>query len=529
MNSELIVDVKPSQISIALLEDKRLVELNEEGCEEKYAVGNIYLGRVKKIMPGLNAAFVDVGYEKDAFLHYLDLGNNFNTLNSFVRQVQSNRKRLLPMSKAKQLPEIEKHGQLGDLLKTGQEILVQISKEPISTKGPRLTTEISIAGRFLVLIPFADKVFVSQKIKTNEERQRLKQLIRSIKPKGFGVIARTVAEDKKVAELDNELKILVKRWEETLVKIQKAQGITLIAEEISRTVGIIRDLFNSNFKHIFVNDKVVFKEVRDYVELIAPKRKDIVKLYKESTPIFDHFGITKQIQSALGKTVTFKSGAYLIIEHTEAMHVIDVNSGNRSKAGTGQETNALEVNLAAADEIARQVRLRDMGGIIVVDFIDMHKGENRQKVYERMRNNMADDRTRHNILPLSKFGLLQMTRQRVRPAIDIDVEETCPTCYGKGRAMPSMLFTDQLEDKIDYLYSKLKVKSFTLYIHPYVDAYISRGVPSIKMKWRLKYGRGCKVLPAQKLGFLQYKFFDKKGEEIDLQEEKEKISSKIRK
>ena len=526
MNSELIVDVRPSQISIALLEDKRLVELNEEGREEKFAVGNIYLGRVKKIMPGLNAAFVDVGYDKDAFLHYLDLGNNFNTLNGFIRQVQSDRKKTPGLAKAKQLPEIEKNGSINDILKTGQEIVVQISKEPISTKGPRLTAELSIAGRFLVLIPFADKVSVSQKIKTEEERIRLKQLIQSIKPKGFGVIVRTVAEEKKVAELDNELKILVKRWEETLPRIQKSQGITLIAEELGRTVGIIRDLFNSNFKHIYVNDKDVFTEVRDYVELIAPERKDIVKLYKEDIPIYDHFGITKQIQSALGKTVSFRSGAYLIIEHTEAMHVIDVNSGNRSKAGSGQEINAMEVNLAAADEIARQLRLRDMGGILVVDFIDMHEGENRQKIFDRMRENLTDDRAKHNILPLSKFGLMQITRQRVRPVIDIDIEETCPTCYGSGRTKPSILFTDQLESKIDYLVGKLKVKDFTLHIHPYVDAYISRGLPSMKMKWKLKYGIGCKVIPSQKLGFLQYKFYDKKGEEIDLQEEIEKISSK---
>ncbi|NLO69559.1 MAG: Rne/Rng family ribonuclease [Porphyromonadaceae bacterium] len=526
MNSELIVDVRPSQISIALLEDKRLVELNEEGREENFSVGNIYLGKVKKIMPGLNAAFVDVGYEKDAFLHYLDLGYNFNTLNSFIRQVQSDRKKIPAMSRAKQLPEIEKNGTLSEVIKTGQEIVVQITKEPISTKGPRLTTEISIAGRFLVLIPFADKVSVSQKIKTDEERIRLKQLIQSIKPKGFGVIVRTVAEDKKVAELDNELKILVKRWEETLAKIQKTQGTTLISEELGRTVGIIRDLFNSNFKHIHVNDKTVFNEVQDYVELIAPDRKDIVKFYNDSIPIFDHFGITKQILGTMGKTVSFRSGAYLIIEHTEAMHVIDVNSGNRSKAGNGQESNALEVNLAAADEIARQLRLRDMGGIIVVDFIDMHEGSNRQKLYDRMRSNLEDDRAKHNILPLSKFGLMQMTRQRVRPEIDIDIEETCPTCYGTGKAMPSVLFTDQLEGKIEYLSNKLKVKSFTLYIHPFVDAFISKGVPSQKMKWKLKYGMGCKIFPSQKLGFLQYKFYDKKGEEIDLQEEKEKISSK---
>lgn len=524
MNSELIVDVKPSEISIALLEDKRLVELNQEGREEQFAVGNIYMGRVKKIMPGLNAAFVDVGYEKDAFLHYLDLGNNFNTLTNFTTQVLSDRKKAPVMLKAKQFPEIEKNGSIVNVLKTGQEILVQITKEPISTKGPRLTAEISIAGRFLVLIPFADKVSVSQKITTEEERIRLKQLIQSIKPKGFGVIVRTVAEEKKVAELDNELKILVKRWEETLVKVQKSQGITLIAEELGRTVGIIRDLFNSNFKHIHVNDQTVFNEVSDYVKLIAPDRKDIVKLYKENIPIYDSFGITKQIQSALGKTVSFKSGAYLIIEHTEAMHVVDVNSGNRSKAGNGQEKNAYEVNLAAAEEIARQLRLRDMGGIIVVDFIDMHETENRQKLFDRMREIMANDRAKHNILPLSKFGLMQITRQRVRPVIDIDIEETCPTCYGKGKIKPAILFTDQLESKIDFLVNKLGVKDFTLHIHPYVDAYISKGIVSMKMQWKFKFGKGCKVIPSQKLGFLQYKFYDKKGEEIDLQEEIEKIS-----
>ncbi|MFV0390527.1 MAG: ribonuclease E/G [Paludibacteraceae bacterium] len=526
MNSELIVDVRSSQISIALQEDKRLVELNEEGREEKYAVGNIYLGKVKKIMPGLNAAFVDVGYEKDAFLHYLDLGSNFNTLSGFIRQVQSDRKRIPAINKAKHFPEIDKNGTLSDVISPGQEIIVQITKEPISTKGPRLTTEISVAGRFLVLIPFTDKVSVSQKIKTEEERIRLKQLIQSIKPKGFGVIIRTVAEEKKVAELDNELKILVKRWEDTLGKIQKTQGVALISEELGRTVGIIRDIFNSNFKHIHVNDNDVYNEVRDYVELIAPEKKDIVELYKESIPIFDHFGVTKQIQGAMGKTVSFRSGAYLIIEHTEAMHVIDVNSGNRSKAGNGQEGNALEVNLAAADEIARQLRLRDMGGIIVVDFIDMHEGENRQKLFERMRENMSEDRAKHNILPLSKFGLMQMTRQRVRPVIDIDVEETCPTCFGTGRAAASILFTDQLEDKIDFLVNTLRVKNYTLHIHPYVYAYVSKGVPSQKMRWRMKYGMGCKVIPSQKLGFLQYKFYDNKGEEIDLKEEREKISSK---
>ena len=524
MNSELVVDVQSSEISIALLEDKHLVELHQESREEQFAVGNIYIGRVKKIMPGLNAAFVDVGYEKDAFLHYLDLGSNFNTLYQFTTQILSDRKKVPAIQKIKLQPEIEKSGSINDILKTGQEILVQVTKEPISTKGPRLTAEISIAGRFLVLMPFADKVSVSQKIKTEEERVRLKQLIQSIKPKGFGVIVRTVAEEKKVAELDNELKILVKRWEEAIAKVQQSKGVSLILEELGRTVGIIRDLFSPSFKHIHVNDAAVFTEVRDYVELIAPERKEIVKLYKDEAPIYDSFGISKQIKSAFGKTVSFKSGAYLIIEHTEAPHVIDVNSGNRSKAGNGQEANALDVNLAAADEIARQLRLRDMGGIIVVDFIDMHETENRQKLFERMRDMMSNDRAKHNILPLSKFGLMQMTRQRVRPVTHIDIEETCPTCFGTGHTKPSILFTDQLENKIDFLVSKLNIKDFTLHLHPYVDAYISKGLMSMKLQWKLKFGKGCKVMASQKLGFLQYKFYDKKGIEINLQEEIEKIS-----
>ena len=247
---------------------------------------------------------------------------------------------------------------------------MQIVKEPISTKGPRITCEISFAGRYLVLIPFTDKVSVSTKIKSDAERARLKQLMHSIKPKGFGVIIRTVAEGRRVAELDQELRILLSRWDAAVAKIQNsnpADKATLVYEETSRTVGLLRDLFNPSFESIHINDKQVYEEVRDYVALIAPESKDIVKLYKGNVPIFDNFSVTRQIKSSLGRTVTYKHGAYLIIEHTEALHVVDINSGNRSKSPEGQEVNALDVNLGAADELARQLRLRDMGGIIVVD------------------------------------------------------------------------------------------------------------------------------------------------------------------
>ena len=503
MTSELVVDVQPKEISIALLEDKNLVELQKEGRNLSFSVGNMYLGRIKKLMPGLNACFVDVGYEKDAFLHYLDLGPQFNSLDKYVRQTISDRKKLNPISKATILPDIDKDGTVSTALKVGQEVVVQIVKEPISTKGPRLTCELSFAGRYLVLIPFNDKVSVSQKIKSGEERARLKQLLQSIKPKNFGVIVRTVAEGKRVAELDAELKVLLKHWEESIVKVQKATKLpTLVYEETSRTVALLRDLFNPSFESIHINDEAVYEEVKDYVTLIAPERAGIVKLYKGQLPIYDNFGITKQIKSSFGKTVSYKSGAYLIIEHTEALHVVDVNSGNRSKSGNGQEANALDVNLGAADELARQLRLRDMGGIIVVDFIDMNEAENRQKLYERMCQNMQLDRAKHNILPLSKFGLMQITRQRVRPAMDVNTSETCPTCFGKGTIKPSILFTDTLESKIDYLVNKLKIKKFKLHIHPYISAYVNQGVISLRRKWQMKYGFGIKIIPDQSLAFL---------------------------
>ena len=498
MTSELVVDVQPKEISIALLEDKNLVEFQREGRNLSFSVGNMYLARVKKLMPGLNACFVDVGFERDAFLHYLDLGPQFHSYQKYIKQVLSDRKKLFPISRASVLPDIEKDGSISNVLQVGQEVIVQIVKEPISTKGPRLTCELSFAGRYLVLIPFNDKVSVSQKIKSGEERARLKQLLQSIKPKNFGVIVRTVAEGKRVAELDAELKILLKHWEESITRVQKSSKLPqLVYEETSRTVALLRDLFSPSFTNIYVNDESVFHEVKDYVSLIAPEQADIVKLYKGQLPIFDNFAITKQIKSSFGKTISYKNGAYLIIEHTEALHVVDVNSGNRSKANNGQEANALDVNLGAADELARQLRLRDMGGIIVVDFIDMSLAENRQKLYERMCHNMQKDRAKHNILPLSKFGLMQITRQRVRPAMDVNTAETCPTCFGKGTIKPSILFTDTLESKIDYLVNKLGIKKFKLHIHPYVAAYVNQGLVSLKRQWQLKHGFGVKIIPSQ--------------------------------
>lgn len=523
MKSELIVDVQPKEVSIALLEEGRLVSLQKESRNLAYAVGDIYAAKVKKLMPGLNAAFVNVGYEKDAFLHYLDLGPHYLSYSDFLKEVLDEKKgaKLPDITKMKLLPDIDKHGSIADRLTSGEELMVQIVKEPISSKGPRLTTEIAFTGRYMVLIPFSDKISISQKIKTNAEKLRLRHLMESIKPKNFGVIVRTSAEGKSVAELNHELQILLKCWEDAVTKLRTAPAPSLIFEEESRIVGMLRDIFSTDFEDIYVNDADVMAQIKKYVSLIAPEKGDIVKLYDKDEPIFDHFSITRQIKSSFGKTVSFKSGAYIIIEHTEALHVIDVNSGNRAKAGTDQETNALDVNIRAADEIARQLRLRDMGGIIVVDFIDMSKAEHRQALYEHMRQVMANDRARHNILPLSKFGLMQITRQRVRPALDIVTTEACPSCFGKGEVQPSLLFTDTLKEKLTYLLTDLKEKDFIMYVHPYVDAYLKKGIISLYRRWRMELGGKFKVMPDESLAYLQYRVLDKNRNEIDLKEEKD--------
>lgn len=518
MSNEVIIDTQKKEISIALLEDGKLTEFQREELQQSYSVGNMYLAKVKKLMPGLNACFVDVGYERDAFLHFLDLGMNYFSYQKYLKQIR-NTKRAIPISKAKVQPVLEKDKAIQEVLSVGDEVLVQIAKEPISTKGPRINCELNFAGRFLILMPFDNKISVSTKIRSSAERKRLTQLISSILPNNFGVIVRTVAEGKKAAELDQELKTLIKRWEATIQSVRKCTKYPkLVYEETSRAVGLLRDLFSPEFEAIHVNNSDTFNEIKDYLKVIAPEKENIVKLYNGQIPIFDKFAVTKQIKSSFGRTVTFKHGAYLIIEHTEALHVVDVNSGNRSKNSANQETGAIDVNIGAADEIARQLRLRDMGGIIIVDFIDMTQAEHREQLYKHMVEIMKKDRSRHNILPLSKFGLMQITRQRVRPVMDITVEETCPSCFGTGHIKSSLLFTDTLERKLKTLVMELGHAKLRLYVHPYVYAYINQGIISLKKKWKMKYGLGVKICPDQSLAILQYRFVDSHGDEIDMKE-----------
>ncbi len=517
VNKDLIIDVGDSEVSLALLEDKQLIELNKEKRNVKFSVGDIYLGKVKKIMPGLNAAFINVGYERDAFLHYLDLGAQFRTQHKYYQTALQKQGKIPPVHKFKPEPDIDKDGKITDVLVSGQTVIVQITKEPISTKGPRLASEISLAGRNLVLMPYSDKVSISSKIESPEEKSRLKALVQSIKPRNYGVIVRTVAEGKKVAVLDAELRELVHKWESAFSTVKKeTKSPKLFIGEMNRTSTILRDMLNVTFNSIHINEPTLAEDIRMYIREIAPEKEKIVKLYKGTLPIFDHFGISKQIKGLFGKTVSFKHGAYLIIEHTEALHVIDVNSGNRSRSGNDQESNALEVNMEAATEIARQLRLRDMGGIIVVDFIDMQSQENKQQLYDKVKEAMANDRTKHNILPLTKFGLMQITRQRVRPEMTIVTNEKCPSCQGTGETKPTILFTDELERGLSFIVDKIKTRKLILNVHPFVASYLKKGLFPIYRKWNFKYKIKLKIQAVTTYYMLEYHYFDHFNNEIDL-------------
>jgi ribonuclease G len=511
VKTELIIRSNSSDIDFALLKDGKLVELHNETLDNNFSVGDIFLSKVKKTLSGLNASFVNVGSEKDAFLHYHDLGPQLSSLKNFTHQVSTGKRKDYTLKNFRIEKDIDKHGKIDDAIKAGQNMLVQVVKEPISTKGPRISSELSIAGRYLVLVPFSDRVSVSQKITNNKEKDRLKRLAQSIKPKGFGVILRTVAQGIKVAELDQDLQYSVQRWVNMCKQIPNAQAPQKVLSELNRASSILRDIFDGSFTSIVTNDLSLHQEIIDYLERIAPEKISIAQHYKSRVPIFDYYGIEKQIKSAFGKTVSMRKGAYLVIEHTEALHVVDVNSGNRSNKANSQADTALEVNMIAASEIARQLQLRDMGGIIVVDFIDMHIAEHRKKLYDHLRKEMSSSRTKHKVLPPSKFGLVQITRQRVRPERNIKTNEDNPNKNGEVEA--PIILIERIETQLTKIMEEDRA-GIALHAHTFVASHLTKGLNSIQMKWFLKYKKWIKVVPRDAFPYLKYQFVDQNDKTI---------------
>lgn len=517
MNKELIINAAPQGVEIALLEDKKLVELHHEKNDASFAVGDLYLGKVKKLIPGLNAAFVDVGFEKDAFLHYTDLSPYARSLLKFTQvSINDRSEHGFDFGGFQVEPEIIKTGKVNEVLSGKPNILVQILKEPIAAKGPRLSCEISLPGRFVVITPFNDIVAVSRKIHSSEERKRLQRIIEAIKPKNFGVIVRTAAEGKNTAELHEDLSMLVETWKLIQHNLKGATPPAKILSEQTKTTSMLRDLLNEDFNKIVINDKNIYNDTKNYIHRIAPEKSDIVSFYNNGLPIFDQFGITKQVKAAFGKTVNLPSGAYLIIEHTEALHVIDVNSGYKS-VSNNQEQNAMETNLEAAAEISRQLRLRDLGGIIVVDFIDMKLPENKKKLLESMESFMQPDRAKHAVLPISKFGIMQITRQRMKPEMNINTQEVCPSCNGTGKISSTLLLEDEIEKNISYLLTHHH-DNLTLIVHPILYSHFTKGgiFRSKQWKWRFRYGKKVNVKENSNYHLTEFHFFDKQDEEIKL-------------
>lgn len=517
VTNELVINSSQDGGRIALLRDKSLIELHYEDKDEQFKVGDVYLGTVRKVVPGLNAAFIDIGYEKDAFLHYLDLGPNIRTLIKYVKYIQGSKKPEFKLGDFRMEAQIDKFGKINEVFKPNNKILVQVVKEPISTKGPRLSCELSIAGRYLVLVPFSNAINVSKKITDNAERKRLQRLISSIKPDGFGVIIRTVAEGKEVAELDKDLRSLVGKWATGIKNLTQAKPKQKVIGEMNRTTSMLRDILNESFDSITVDDKKAFEDIRSFIKSIAPDKENIVKYYNGRAKIFEALGIEKQLKMLFGQTVSLPNGGYLVIEHTEALHVIDVNSGNKSNSEEDQENTALNVNIQAATEIARQLRLRDMGGIIVIDFIDMKRNENKRKVYDHMRTVMKEDRSKHTVLPLSKFGLMQITRQRVRPELTIVTKEKCPTCNGAGTVGATIGIADEITKAVEFLIGKQNEKGIVLHVHPYLQAYFTKGLFSLQMKWFLKYYKWVKVVQDSSLALTTYQISNKDLDPIELE------------
>ena len=509
MSLDLIISSKPDEDVIALLKDKKLIEIHTESKEEDktFAAGDIFLGKVKRTNPGLNAAFVNVGYEKDGFLHYSDLGASYKSFEKAAKIALNGK----PSFDFKIEPEIDKYGKIKDFVSANQKMLVQVTKEPISSKGPKVTTEITLPGRYLVLIPFSNKISVSQKIEDPEEKNRLTRLIESIRPKNFGVIIRTVAQNRKVAELNQDLQELNEKWLSIYQKVKDVKPPKKILGELNRASAIVRDLLNETFNSIVVDDEIMYIELKEYIGKIAPDRTKIIKLHKGNSDVFQAYGIHKQIKGSFGRKVDMQGGGYLIIDHAEAMHVIDVNSGNRKGKENDAEANALQVNMAAAEEVARVLRLRDMGGIIAVDFIDMYNNENNMKLYKFLKEKMSTDRAKHNLIPPSKFGVIEITRQRLRPATEIETKETCPTCHGTGEVQAAILITDQIKDAIK---SADKTNGLVLQVHPFVEAYFKKGLISRQLKWFFQYKKWIKIEGKTAKHLLYFDLKNKKGEEL---------------
>lgn len=529
MKKQILINTTANEHRIAILEDRRLAELFVEVPGKERMVGDIYLGKVAKVMHGIRAAFIDIGLQQDGFLHFSDIGDTlseYNALfdddeeqvngeeeslthrgNELKREAGAKTEVAVKTQSGRGTREPERKREID--LKKGQDILVQVTKEPVGKKGVRVTSEISLPGRFLVLLPFDGKVGVSKKLNNFKERRRLRRIVRTMLPRGFGAIIRTVADGKGEDIIKEDLDELIRVWRNIEKRVKSEVAPTLIYKDMDTTSSVIRDLFSVNVEHVAIDDKKLFKEVKSYLQWISPDMVGRIELYREKEPIFDKYGVEKDIQSLMRPKVWLKSGGYIFIEKTEAMTVIDVNSG-RYAAKKDQELNSLRTNLEAAREICRQLRLRDIGGIIVVDFIDLEDEKNRKKIYDETRKELKDDRAKVTVLPMTEFGLVQMTRQRIRQNVQLSFSEACPTCGGTGLVQSRRTTINHLERWILRFKSESREFRLQLRVHPNVAEFLTSGVISRLTKIRFKFFIRIKLIPDKSIPVDEFRFFSVK-------------------
>ncbi|MFW6157468.1 MAG: Rne/Rng family ribonuclease [Balneolaceae bacterium] len=517
MKNQIIIHGSGKQTRIALLENGELAQLFIESEENQRTVGNIYLARVHKVMSGIRAAFIDMGTPKDAFLHFSDAGDH---LKEYVQMlngkdaIHKNVRDQLAKTNFDKIPNYEKQNWAGKILQSGQKLLVQIVKEPIGSKGPRVSTDITIAGRFLVLIPMGEYIAVSKKISYYKERRRLKSIVGSMLPDGFGVIIRTVAQKQDKKALEEDMRNVLKKWEQILDRLETAKPPELLYNDLDMTESLIRDLFAKQYDRVLIDDPDLHKEIKDYVSQIAPKMLPNVELYKGREHIFDYMKIAKDVDSIFSPRVPMPSGGYLIFEQTEAMYVVDVNSGPYA-AKQKQEDNSLKTNLEAAREVAKQLRLRDIGGIIVVDFIDLRDGKNRKKIYDELKKEFKKDQAKTNVIGMSDFGLVQITRQRIRPSVVNSVSKVCPMCGGSGNVVTQNTIVADLDAWISKFKHNTEYRAVDIYINPYLKSYLERGLLSIKWKWMLRYFVRISLIADENVSLNEYKV-TLAGSDIDI-------------
>lgn len=508
MGNELIIDAGKTLSRIAFLQDERLEQLHYEDYSDGLGVGDIYLARVVSVKESLNGAFLDIGYRQNAFLHYSDLGPNINVLKKIVQHI-CNRKQLLNVWDLDLNLSGEGGNSISERLKPNELVMVQILKEPIYNKGPRLTCNISIVGNLLILIPLSNQINISKKITQNSERKRLDDIMAVLKPKNMGVIVRTLSKNKNSADIEKDLRYIRQKWDKALKNLKHIQKPGKLMGEDARLNSLIRDLLGQGLDRITVSSKEIYQQLQDEFQDVMPNYKKVSRLYKGRIPVFEFYGIEKKIKALFGKRVLLPSGGSIVIEHTEAMHVIDVNSGHTPQASNDQETTAVLVNQEAVQEITRQLKLRDMGGIICVDFIDMRSRGNREKIEVLMNQALKNDHAITTVLRISRFGIMQLTRQRTRPQLNIKTKEQCPTCNGTGSITASIIVSDQIEYNLDYLLTKQNEKYLLLKVHPYLQAYFTKGIFSIQNKWVFKYKKWIPVLKDSSLALNEFRFYDR--------------------